>query len=287
DSRGRIVPVSMTASIIYEDGEEVATVGTFTDLRDRIEMEQRLSEAEEELMKTERARVAAELAGMAAHELNQPLTSVLGYAEMLRFRVQEDARVSKVVETIYTQAERMAEIVRKIGNITRYETKVYGAKTMMMDLERSTGSGEGSGGMTPSPGPSNLAGGVRVAGLQPILPGDVVTSAASRNDHPTDPRYAIIRADTIDDERTGPMPRVQVSPPPQERASGTGPSHTESPAAEPGHGSPVTPSTLPSPTFLRSAAIFEDLSADNPPEHERTNHEGLPLLRRNEPPPKD
>jgi PAS domain S-box-containing protein len=139
NAEGEAVPVNMTASIIYEDGDEVATVGVFTDLRDRLQMEQRLSEAEEELMKTERARVAAELAGMAAHELNQPLTSVLGYAEMLKHRIdQENKRVAKVVDTIYEQAERMAEIVRKIGRITKYETKHYGARTMMMDLDRST-----------------------------------------------------------------------------------------------------------------------------------------------------
>jgi PAS domain S-box-containing protein len=135
---GAQVPVSMTASIIYEDGEEVATVGVFTDLRDRLQMEQRLSEAEEELMNAERARVAAELAGMAAHELNQPLTSVLGYAEMLRHRVKQEVRNKKIADTIYEQAERMAEIVRKIGRITKYETKHYGARTNMIDLERAS-----------------------------------------------------------------------------------------------------------------------------------------------------
>ncbi len=134
---GGVVPVSMSASIIYEDGEEVATVSVFTDLRDRVAIEQQLSEARDQLMKAERARVAAELAGMAAHELNQPLTSVLGYAEMLRARIPEqDARIRRPVETIFQQAERMAEIVRKIGSITKYETKRYGANTDMIDLNR-------------------------------------------------------------------------------------------------------------------------------------------------------
>jgi PAS domain S-box-containing protein len=142
DSSGQVVPVSMTASIIYEDGEEMATVGVFTDLRDRLQMEQRLSEAEEELMSAERARVAAELAGMAAHELNQPLTSVLGYAEMLRHKVRAEERNKKIADTIYEQAERMAEIVRKIGRITKYEIKHYGGRTNMIDLERSSAAEE-------------------------------------------------------------------------------------------------------------------------------------------------
>jgi PAS domain S-box-containing protein len=134
---GGVVPVSMSASIIYEDSDEVATVGVFTDLRDRMAIERQLSEARDQLTKAEKARVAAELAGMAAHELNQPLTSVLGYAEMLKARVAEsDVRIRRPVETIFQQAERMAEIVRKIGSITKYETKRYGANTDMIDLSR-------------------------------------------------------------------------------------------------------------------------------------------------------
>lgn len=137
--QGEMVPVSMSASLIYEDGEEVATVGVFTDLRDRVQIEQRLSDAQEELLRSEKARVAADLAGMAAHELNQPLTSVLGYAEMLRHRIDpKEEKVRRCVDTIYGQAERMAEIVRKIGRITKYETKHYGARTTMMDLERAS-----------------------------------------------------------------------------------------------------------------------------------------------------
>ncbi|MDP2344545.1 MAG: PAS domain S-box protein [Deltaproteobacteria bacterium] len=136
-SDGVAVPVSMSASIIYEDGEEVATVGVFADLRDRMAIERQLNEAREQLTKAEKGRVAAELAGMAAHELNQPLTSVLGYAEMLRARIPEsDVRLRRPIETIFKQAERMAEIVRKIGRITKYETKRYGGNTDMIDLNR-------------------------------------------------------------------------------------------------------------------------------------------------------
>lgn len=138
DCDGDFVPVSMTASIIYEEGEEVATVGVFTDLRDRLQMESDLSTAQEELMRSEKARVAAELAGMAAHELNQPLTSVLGYAEMLQHRIPSNqTKIRRHVDTIFKQAERMAEIVRRIGQITKYETTSYTGHTRILSLEGS------------------------------------------------------------------------------------------------------------------------------------------------------
>ena len=81
---GELVPVSLAASIVYEDGREVATVGIIGDLRDRLKIEQRLAQAQEKLMVTEKQALIAELAGTTAHELNQPLTSVMGYAELLK-----------------------------------------------------------------------------------------------------------------------------------------------------------------------------------------------------------
>jgi PAS domain S-box-containing protein len=138
NAHGEEVPVNLSASIIYDNGQEVATVGVFTDLRNLITMEKQLLVAQDEVLKSQKARMAAELAGMAAHELNQPLTSVLGYAEILKSNMDiQNPRLIRSVDTIYQQALRMAEIVRKIGRITKYETKRYGLSADMIDLARS------------------------------------------------------------------------------------------------------------------------------------------------------
>jgi PAS domain S-box-containing protein len=132
------VPVSLTASVIYEAGQEVASVGIFTDLRDRLKIEKKLSMAQERLVETERASMAAQLAGATAHELNQPLTSVLGYAELMRRKIPEDSPLRRSVDIIFKEGERMAEIVRKIGRITKYETKPYVGSTMIVDIDRAS-----------------------------------------------------------------------------------------------------------------------------------------------------
>ncbi|MBK9037462.1 MAG: PAS domain S-box protein [Myxococcales bacterium] len=135
---GELIPVNMTASIIYEGGREVATVGIFADLRDRIRIEQRLLAAQEKLQITEKQALVAELAGAAAHELNQPLTSILGYAQLIQRQSPPEAAHLRAVGVIRAEAERMADIVKKIGRITKYETMPYVGGASIIDLDRST-----------------------------------------------------------------------------------------------------------------------------------------------------
>jgi PAS domain S-box-containing protein len=133
---GEVVPVSITASTLYERDREVATVGILTDLRERIRMEQRLLDAQQKLQLSEKQALVAELAGAAAHELNQPLTSIMGYAGLIERQSARDADHLRAVAVILSEAERMAGIVKKIGKITKYETTDYVGSARMLDLER-------------------------------------------------------------------------------------------------------------------------------------------------------
>ena len=137
DREGGRVPVSLSAAMLYEGDCPVGSVGIFTDLREKMRMEQRLAQAQEQILSQERQAIVAELAGAAAHELNQPLTSVMGYAELLKRRLEPHSSAYAAAEVIFNEAERMAEIVRKIGKITRYETKSYVGRARILDLDRS------------------------------------------------------------------------------------------------------------------------------------------------------
>src|SRR5690606_38153643 len=105
NKEGELVPVNMTASILYEGGRELATVGIFTDLRARVQLEERLSAAQVKLRESEKNAVLVALAGTAAHELNQPLTSVMGYAELLKRKLTEGDPAFRSVDIIYREAE--------------------------------------------------------------------------------------------------------------------------------------------------------------------------------------
>jgi len=136
---GEKVPVSISAALVFDDdGREIATVGIFSDLRERLHMEERLASAQEKLEISEKQAVAIELAGAAAHELNQPLTSVMGYAQVLMRKLGPDNVHLPMVRTVLDEAERMAAIVRKLGSVTRYETKSYVGGAQIIDLDRAT-----------------------------------------------------------------------------------------------------------------------------------------------------
>jgi PAS domain S-box-containing protein len=136
DLHGARIPVQLSASLIYEHGEPSAIVLIFADLRDRIRVEERLAEAQKKLAFTEKQGVLAELAGTAAHELNQPLTSMMAYAELLLRQSEPGSAGAKAAQVLIRESERMAEIVRKIGKITRYETTSYVGHQKIFDLDR-------------------------------------------------------------------------------------------------------------------------------------------------------
>jgi PAS domain S-box-containing protein len=138
DVEGALVPVSFSGALIYEGQTAVGSVGIFTDLREKMRMEQRLQQAQEQILAQERQAIVAELAGAAAHELNQPLTSVMNYATLLRRLLAVGTPACAAAEVIEGEAERMAEIVRKIGRITKYETKSYVGKQKILDLDRAS-----------------------------------------------------------------------------------------------------------------------------------------------------
>jgi PAS domain S-box-containing protein len=132
---GERIPVSLNATAVRW-GQGEAWAALFSDQRERVSIERKLTTAEQKLRSQEKQAMVAELAGAAAHELNQPLTSVIGYADMLRRKLQEDDPVRRPVDIICREADRMADILRKIAKITRYETTTYLGRLRILDLEK-------------------------------------------------------------------------------------------------------------------------------------------------------
>lgn len=104
---------------------------TFLSLRD-IGHRRRLDQQRQEA-----ARLAGvvELAGTAAHELNQPLTSLLASSEMMLL-YSDPADLKRQARRMRDDALKLAKLVERFGRIVRYETKEYLPGKHIIDLER-------------------------------------------------------------------------------------------------------------------------------------------------------
>ncbi len=95
-----------TSPIFDEKGEVMASIHIIRDITERKKME-------EQLIVTDRLASIGELAAGIAHEMNNPLTGVIGFAQLLLEKdVPDDAK--EYVKIIYSEAQRTAEVVKNL-----------------------------------------------------------------------------------------------------------------------------------------------------------------------------
>src|SRR5690606_32917928 len=100
---GEPIQTTLSASLVMDGARPIATLGIFTDIREKLAMERRLALAQRELRDHEKASAVAALAGAAAHELNQPLTIIMGYAEVLSRALVGDPVLGRATEVIQSE----------------------------------------------------------------------------------------------------------------------------------------------------------------------------------------
>ncbi len=75
--------------------------------------------SEEQLLHLQRLAAAGQLSAAYAHEINNLLTGVLGYASLVRRMVADRPAVASDVDRIREQAERIAQLVRHLLDLSR------------------------------------------------------------------------------------------------------------------------------------------------------------------------
>jgi ActR/RegA family two-component response regulator len=95
----------------------------------------RLKRLQELVLQSERIKVLAETAGAASHEINQPLTSIFGMVEILKKDFKEDSEVQKRLDFILNSANKIREIIKKMGNVKQYVTKPYSKGVDVINFE--------------------------------------------------------------------------------------------------------------------------------------------------------
>lgn len=77
-----------------------------------------LRRTQEQLLQSEKMSAVGQLISGVAHELNNPLTAILGYAQLLESE-KLDARVQEFIQKLYKQAQRTQKIVQNLLSFAR------------------------------------------------------------------------------------------------------------------------------------------------------------------------
>jgi len=117
---GEMVPIQISASLIYNRaGEEVASVGIFTDLRQRLLMEKKLQETHLQLVSSEKMASLGKLAAGIAHEINNPLGGILIYSSLMMEDLPEEDPKRNDLARIVQEAGRCKDIVKSLLEFAR------------------------------------------------------------------------------------------------------------------------------------------------------------------------
>jgi two-component system NtrC family sensor kinase len=119
NKNGEEVPVNFSATIIRERGEEVGSVGIFSDLREILKVHQELEAVQSQLIHTEKIASLGRMAAGVAHEINNPLAGILIYAELLQRDLAADQVHRDNIEVIINQTMRCQQIVHRLLDFSR------------------------------------------------------------------------------------------------------------------------------------------------------------------------
>ena len=117
---GEEIHVQLSAALIYDGkGQEIASVGIFTDLRPRLMMEKRLQETHLQLVSSEKMASLGKLAAGIAHEINNPLGGILIYSSLMMEDLPEEDQKRGDLARIVQEAGRCKEIVKSLLEFAR------------------------------------------------------------------------------------------------------------------------------------------------------------------------
>jgi len=112
---GKTIDGNLSARIVYDaQGKEIASVGIFVDLKERLDMERKLRETQEKLLQSEKLAAMGRLTSQIAHELNNPLYGIMNTLELLKTEISPESKRRKILDMALSETVRLTDLLRKM-----------------------------------------------------------------------------------------------------------------------------------------------------------------------------
>ncbi|TAK25025.1 MAG: hybrid sensor histidine kinase/response regulator [Chloroflexota bacterium] len=115
---GREVWLDHRQTVVLDDDDQVVAIeGIVRDVTAQYQAERTLREARERMAQSEKLRALGQMASGVAHDFNNQLSLILGYAELLLARPgrrRDDGALVEDLQAIHTAAEDAAAVVRRL-----------------------------------------------------------------------------------------------------------------------------------------------------------------------------
>ncbi len=110
---GTLIPIWLTARIIYEGAREVGVVGHFRDLRERKRLE-------EELLRSERLSALGRMAAHISHEIKNPLMLIGGFArQVLKDLSRDPEKNREKLQIMVDEVQRLEGFLEEVGSYAK------------------------------------------------------------------------------------------------------------------------------------------------------------------------
>ncbi len=116
---GEISWVDLDVTPIYQDGEISYSVATWIDISERKKSEIEKRKYEEKLQRSQKMESLGLLASGVAHDLNNVLSGIVSYPDLLLLNLPPDSSFRKPLETIRESGNRAAAIIQDLLTIAR------------------------------------------------------------------------------------------------------------------------------------------------------------------------
>jgi PAS domain S-box-containing protein len=116
DGQAKWIDVAATT---FKYGGRTATLATAYDITERKLAEKALREGQEKIARLKKMESLGLLAGGVAHDLNNVLSGIVSYPELLLLDLPEDSRLRKPIETMEKSGHRAVAIVQDLLTVAR------------------------------------------------------------------------------------------------------------------------------------------------------------------------